>query len=231
MVNNNLNSSNPPPGANVQYQGTDRLGNNSMLMPGVNQYTGTQLNPGPFNIQCTGNQSGGSKEKKQNNDCECVYRIDGKCSYIDKDTGEFCGSGACACPCTNDSGCSCIEHFDGESHCYPCNLGDGGDSIQHTCCTSKNNKTTKQDYAGSSEAQEGKSQENDSQSGGSSYELPYGGSPGMFYSTQYGSSYELPFGGSPGMFYSKISCPESGKVVSIFSKTGQTVLSNYINMV
>ena len=61
MVNNNLNSSNPPPEATVQYPGTDRLGNNSMLMPGVNQYTGTQLNPGPFNIQCTGNQSGGAE--------------------------------------------------------------------------------------------------------------------------------------------------------------------------
>ena len=59
MTNQNLLSANPPPGANVQYPGTDRLGNNWFAMPGVSEYVGTQLNPGPFNIQCTGGQQGG----------------------------------------------------------------------------------------------------------------------------------------------------------------------------
>ena len=58
MINNNLKSANPPPGALTQYPGTDRLGNNSMLMPGVDGYIGTDLNYGSFNIKCTGQQGG-----------------------------------------------------------------------------------------------------------------------------------------------------------------------------
>lgn len=58
MINNNLKSANPPPGALTQYPGTDRLGNNTMLMPGVKSYIGTDLNNGPFNIKCTGQQGG-----------------------------------------------------------------------------------------------------------------------------------------------------------------------------
>lgn len=58
MINNNLKSANPPQEALTQYPGTDRLGNNSMSMPGVNQYIGTNLNNGPFNIKCTGQQGG-----------------------------------------------------------------------------------------------------------------------------------------------------------------------------
>ena len=51
-INNNLLSANPPPGANTQYVGTNRLGNNTMEMPGIQSYIGTQTNSGPFNIQC-----------------------------------------------------------------------------------------------------------------------------------------------------------------------------------
>jgi hypothetical protein len=39
LINNNLNSANPPPGANTQYPGTDRTGNNIVNMPGVYWYT------------------------------------------------------------------------------------------------------------------------------------------------------------------------------------------------
>ena len=52
MINNNLRSANPPPGAIINYPGTVRLGNNSFNMPGVQDYVGTETNPGPFEIQC-----------------------------------------------------------------------------------------------------------------------------------------------------------------------------------
>lgn len=58
MINNNLKSANPPPGALTQYPGTDRIGNNSMQMPGVSNYIGTPLNNGSFNIKCTGQKGG-----------------------------------------------------------------------------------------------------------------------------------------------------------------------------
>ena len=45
MIHNNLNSANPPPGANTQYPGTDRKGNNIVNMPGVYWYS-------PKNTQC-----------------------------------------------------------------------------------------------------------------------------------------------------------------------------------
>lgn len=35
LINKNLVSANPPPGATVQYVGTERLGNNYVTMPGV----------------------------------------------------------------------------------------------------------------------------------------------------------------------------------------------------
>lgn len=52
MIHNNLLSADPPPGANINYPGTDRLGNNSIQMPGIQDYAGTENNPGPFDIQC-----------------------------------------------------------------------------------------------------------------------------------------------------------------------------------
>lgn len=52
MIHNALNSSTPY--ANVSYPGTDRLGNNSFNMPGIQSYEGTSLNSGPFNLQCAG---------------------------------------------------------------------------------------------------------------------------------------------------------------------------------
>lgn len=38
LINNNLRSANPPPGAIVQYVGTSRIGNNYTAMPGVKWY-------------------------------------------------------------------------------------------------------------------------------------------------------------------------------------------------
>ena len=61
MINVNLISANPPPGANVHYMGTDRLGNASLSMPGINDYVGTKLNHGPHNIQCAGGKKSKSK--------------------------------------------------------------------------------------------------------------------------------------------------------------------------
>lgn len=37
MINHNLKSANPPPGAEYQYPGGNRPGNNTQLMPGVSQ--------------------------------------------------------------------------------------------------------------------------------------------------------------------------------------------------
>jgi hypothetical protein len=52
MIHNALNSNTP--GANVSYPGTNRLGNNSFDMPGIQAYDGTAINSGPFNLQCAG---------------------------------------------------------------------------------------------------------------------------------------------------------------------------------
>lgn len=52
LIHHNLKSSNPPPGATTNYPGTNRIGNNTISMPGINQYDGTRVNPGPFHIQC-----------------------------------------------------------------------------------------------------------------------------------------------------------------------------------
>jgi len=69
MIHNNLQSANPPPGATVQYPGTDRLGNNFIAMPGIDWYANTtNMNPGPFRIKGTScpppNQCGGRKKNK-----------------------------------------------------------------------------------------------------------------------------------------------------------------------
>ena len=61
FTNNNLKSANPPLKGTFHYQGTNRLGNSQLNMPGVSQYIGTELNHGSFNILSTG---GGEKKKK-----------------------------------------------------------------------------------------------------------------------------------------------------------------------
>ena len=38
LIQNNLRSANPPPGATEQYIGTERLGNNYIAMPGINWF-------------------------------------------------------------------------------------------------------------------------------------------------------------------------------------------------
>lgn len=53
-INNNLKSANPPPGGDVSYPGTQRLGNNYQAMPGVEPYQSTsKVNWGPFKINAT----------------------------------------------------------------------------------------------------------------------------------------------------------------------------------
>ncbi len=83
MINNNLGSATPPPGAMTQYPGTNRLGNNWIAMPGVDDYiSSSQVNWGPYALKCTNpglgactgfNTSGifqkhlGGSNKKKNN--------------------------------------------------------------------------------------------------------------------------------------------------------------------
>ena len=100
MINNNLNSANPPPGANVHYPGTDRLGNSSLSMPGINNYIGTQLNHGPHRIQCAG-----GKVKLPNGMCEC--------ECITSLKNNSCGSDGCVCMPGDDKkglcNCGCAD--------------------------------------------------------------------------------------------------------------------------
>ena len=66
MINNNLKSANPPPGGNVMYPGTQRLGNNYQAMPGVVNYQSTsKINWGPHKINATQGKLtvGGGKKK------------------------------------------------------------------------------------------------------------------------------------------------------------------------
>lgn len=71
MINNNLGSADPPPGAMTQYPGTNRLGNNWIAMPGVDDYiSSSQVNWGPYAIKCTtgtggctGHNTGGVHQK------------------------------------------------------------------------------------------------------------------------------------------------------------------------
>lgn len=71
MIHNNLESASPPPGGNVQYPGTNHLGNNYSSYPGISWYNNTtDLNPGPFRIKgtsCNSNnvtQKGGNKKRR-----------------------------------------------------------------------------------------------------------------------------------------------------------------------
>ena len=51
LIHNNLLSANPPPNANIHYP-VQRQGN--YQMPGISNYLGTKLNPGPFNLLGSG---------------------------------------------------------------------------------------------------------------------------------------------------------------------------------
>jgi len=51
MINQNLQSANPPPGAIYQYPGNIRPGNNFQAFPGLTPYVG-KPNFGPFNFMC-----------------------------------------------------------------------------------------------------------------------------------------------------------------------------------
>lgn len=71
IIHNNLDSASPPPGGNIQYPGTNHLGNNYSSYPGIEWYNDTtSFNPGPFRIKgttCPSNntiQKGGVKIKK-----------------------------------------------------------------------------------------------------------------------------------------------------------------------
>lgn len=81
LIHNNLQSANPPPGATLNYPGTNRLGNNQINMPGIHTYSGTENNPGPFNIQCSSMQCGGSTSPFNyitHPDTKKVYHISSK---------------------------------------------------------------------------------------------------------------------------------------------------------
>ena len=66
MINNNLKSASPPPGATVQYPGNNRLGNNFSAMPGISWYNDTtDMNPGEFRIKGTSCNSGGKTRKNK----------------------------------------------------------------------------------------------------------------------------------------------------------------------
>ena len=57
LINNNLRSANPPPGATEQYIGTNRMGNNYIPMPGVYWYNDTHsVNKGPFAMKVVQNK-------------------------------------------------------------------------------------------------------------------------------------------------------------------------------
>lgn len=57
---------NPPPGATTQYPVIDRPGNSlGEDLPGVSLYEGTELNPGPFNIRCVSEQTGGARRRSR----------------------------------------------------------------------------------------------------------------------------------------------------------------------
>lgn len=46
-----------PPNISSQIIGNNRLGNNSFSSNLIRNYSGTKLNPGPFNIQCAGSHN------------------------------------------------------------------------------------------------------------------------------------------------------------------------------
>ena len=67
MINQNLRSANPPPGATTQYPGNIRPGNNWQAMVGVDRFiSDNKVNWGPFKINCTANKLNGGSYKKSN---------------------------------------------------------------------------------------------------------------------------------------------------------------------
>lgn len=65
LINKNLayGNSEIPPQASTQYPVIDRLGNSpNEYLPGVTNYVGTYINPGPFDIRCV---RGGSRRRYQ----------------------------------------------------------------------------------------------------------------------------------------------------------------------
>ena len=66
MINKGLSIGNEVvPGSNTMYPVVDRMGNSfAEFLPGIQDYTGTPLNSGPFAIKCV---SGGKKSKRKQN--------------------------------------------------------------------------------------------------------------------------------------------------------------------
>ena len=66
MINKGLTLGNEVvPDSTTMYPVVDRLGNSfAEVLPGLQDYSGTQLNPGPFQIKCV---SGGRKSKRNQN--------------------------------------------------------------------------------------------------------------------------------------------------------------------
>ena len=51
----NLDSANPPPGAQDQFIGTNRAGNNYTSMPTISWYNSSHESKGPYNLKVTNN--------------------------------------------------------------------------------------------------------------------------------------------------------------------------------
>ena len=68
MINKGLTLGNDVvPGSTTMYPVVDRMGNSfAELLPGVQDYTGTQLNSGPFQIKCLSGVKKSRRNKKKN---------------------------------------------------------------------------------------------------------------------------------------------------------------------
>ena len=68
------------PGSSNQYSMLERLGNNpAEFLPGNTQYTGTDANPGPFQINCL---AGGSRVKRLRNKKSKKFNLKRKTYYF-----------------------------------------------------------------------------------------------------------------------------------------------------
>lgn len=213
LTNSNLQSANPPEKALVHYQGTNRLGNSNLDMPGVNNYEGTSLNYGKFNILATG---GGKKKRKQKAGGRTInvpkqlpkgkvpsFSFNGAISI-----GEKCSGAHCSIPIesntsnyTNNNLRSAnppkeaLTHFQGTNRLGNSSLNMPG--INKYTGTKLNN--------------------------GPFDILTTGGG-----CNSCNSPYEAILSG--GGYYDKIVNPVTGRKVSIFGKLGRRILSNYLEM-
>ena len=215
FTNSNLKSANPPLKATFHYQGTNRLGNSQLKMPGVEQYVGTKINHGLFNILSTG----GSRRKRKNKNKKGGGRTINvpkklpsgqipKSSYNSAiSIGEKCIGNHCAIPVNSTTSNltnynlqsanppkGALNHYQGNNRLGNSTLSMPG--VNQYTGTNLNN--------------------------GPFNILATGGG-----CSTCNSPYEAILSG--GGYYAKIVNPETGRKVSIFGKLGQQILGNYIN--